>query len=755
MYVCQENIHYIFVYTNCMLNNFLYSDEQSFRTNTIMGGGSNVQWSGDADENDYTFLLRDDPNALKRRYLKIEVFDYESATKDKSLGFATIVTKKLMQRLGKTYYARLNLYENDIETGYRWAGTVDISATFKKISIDQVDEITRQNIEKIEKRALWKHGLTVSNTTTVKNSKDNNQRTRQSRGMTDQLVLGRFGSRAQTAENAMNFEYIKMKTQREAKLKKKQSFQGNDIQSIIIDSVLFISLILSGVLYFGAMNEYEVMRQKEFMQINYNKSLSIIDPMRYGIVTVTTVGYGDFYPQTTGGRIFATFFIIFGVSLLARVLNFGFIRLEKKFNQRKQLKAKQRIKFTWDQMCEWDINGDGKISAYEFLRAMLIREGQTDIGTIEEIMNLFDKYDVDKDGTIQIDELKKRFKENAQKIQKQIAENEREKGNDNATINDDEVDNYYSENDDDDDKFEHGEFEYALSVEVHGCDHLKEFDTIIDDEDDLWKFIKGWIGFLAFITLGAMIFSFIEQRNYGDMLWMVVVTVCTVGYGDIYPQTSVGKIFNGFYIALSVVLFGIVFGTSVNFIFKQQELLVKKTKKQEELWGDIEFIREYRRAEFEAMSSKKPKDIKTALKMKDLMEAFHFNTILSILWPDKSNNKDNNNKGSNTTTQYSPKPKEMESVIEADEEEKLIANWNDKDDEKHNNTLNEKDNIVTNAENHKSHSKPKQSEIFNKLDTIKSSKNLALGIFDNEDIFDKDDENEIQESDALVTQNGD
>ena len=79
----------------------------------IVGGGSNVSWSHVGDDNNHTFLLRTDENALKSRYLKIEAFDYESGTDDRLLGVATIVTKKLMNKMGQKYYARLNLYENN------------------------------------------------------------------------------------------------------------------------------------------------------------------------------------------------------------------------------------------------------------------------------------------------------------------------------------------------------------------------------------------------------------------------------------------------------------------------------------------------------------------------------------------------------------------------------------------------------------------------------------------------------------------
>ena len=44
---------------------------------------------------------------------------------------------------------------------------------------------------------------------------------------------------------------------------------------------------------------------------------SVPDSLRWAIVTLTTVGYGDMYPITAGGRFFTTIFLFVGLGLVA------------------------------------------------------------------------------------------------------------------------------------------------------------------------------------------------------------------------------------------------------------------------------------------------------------------------------------------------------------------------------------------------------------------------------------------------------
>lgn len=63
---------------------------------------------------------------------------------------------------------------------------------------------------------------------------------------------------------------------------------------------------------------------------------SVIEALYFTVITLTTVGYGDFHPTTDGSRIFTIFFVLTGVSFILGFLNFIIGRAVKDRVEKKQ-----------------------------------------------------------------------------------------------------------------------------------------------------------------------------------------------------------------------------------------------------------------------------------------------------------------------------------------------------------------------------------------------------------------------------------
>jgi hypothetical protein len=53
---------------------------------------------------------------------------------------------------------------------------------------------------------------------------------------------------------------------------------------------------------------------------------------------------------------------------------------------------------------------------------------------------------------------------------------------------------------------------------------------------------------------GTVVFHYLEGWRWIDSLYFCVVTLTTIGYGDLYPVTDIGKLFNMFYILIGLGL---------------------------------------------------------------------------------------------------------------------------------------------------------------------------------------------------------
>lgn len=69
----------------------------------------------------------------------------------------------------------------------------------------------------------------------------------------------------------------------------------------------------------------------------------------------------------------------------------------------------------------------------------------------------------------------------------------------------------------------------------------------------------GLVGALALgvLTIGTVFYHFVEKLTWLDAYYFSVITLTTVGYGDITPQTALGKIFTTFYVLMGIGIIGL------------------------------------------------------------------------------------------------------------------------------------------------------------------------------------------------------
>ena len=81
-----------------------------------------------------------------------------------------------------------------------------------------------------------------------------------------------------------------------------RSFLNDDeYRDLLITTIL---IVLAGTLFY-----------------HFVEGWSIIDSLYFSVVTLTTIGYGDFSPQTDAGKIFTIIYIIVGIGMILSFIN--------------------------------------------------------------------------------------------------------------------------------------------------------------------------------------------------------------------------------------------------------------------------------------------------------------------------------------------------------------------------------------------------------------------------------------------------
>lgn len=85
--------------------------------------------------------------------------------------------------------------------------------------------------------------------------------------------------------------------------------------------------------------------------------------------------------------------------------------------------------------------------------------------------------------------------------------------------------------------------------------------------------------YVADYILCVFIFMFLESKSLLDAIWWCTVTWFTVGYGDMYPLTTPGRVFAIYAIVSSHILIVLV---TANFVAKLSQYKLEASRLEEQ-----------------------------------------------------------------------------------------------------------------------------------------------------------------------------
>lgn len=149
----------------------------------------------------------------------------------------------------------------------------------------------------------------------------------------------------------------------------------------------FIFLIMTSVFYMG-----------------YLEGWDYVTCIYFFVVTATSVGYGDVVPESQQSKLFAVLLIPSSVMVIAELFN----RLIAVYLKRRADECEEEFlnrRMTLADFHQMDVDNSGTVTYDEFIKFFLVTMGKVKEEDMDRLKNLYDKFDANGDGDIQIEDL--------------------------------------------------------------------------------------------------------------------------------------------------------------------------------------------------------------------------------------------------------------------------------------------------------------------------------------------------------------
>lgn len=197
------------------------------------------------------------------------------------------------------------------------------------------------------------------------------------------------------------YESEDVNKERDDSLEVNQLLGGSDIQGTLVSTLTtVVGCIVLGTLAFLVLEP----------------GTTLIDALYYSVVTVTTVGYGDYTPSSEAGQLFLCAYALFGTVLLARSLGaIAALPIERNRQYQQQLVLTQygdeldaeelvdlQTQLVNLELCDPE---KGYCSRSDFALAMLVRQDKVSEVELKQLLKTFGELDIDGSGELDAEDV--------------------------------------------------------------------------------------------------------------------------------------------------------------------------------------------------------------------------------------------------------------------------------------------------------------------------------------------------------------